>query len=711
MTSPDEALPKMQAEHMLTQPEPPRVLVVDDNPANLTVFEAILQDSSFELVVAQSGVEAMRQLLHSDFAAILLDINMPSLDGLQTAQLIRERERSRDVPIIFITAYQPDQAQVLAGYATGAVDYLVKPVSPEILKAKVRTFVDLFRKSRQVEWQARQLRAMNLQLRREVAQREAAQRDAVFEREERQRVTLASIGDAVLTLDADGRVLALNPMAESLTGQRSDDVKGAPLNTVLCVIQEGQQQETLEEIVARCLAQQAAVRSVEALRLRRGVEGERYIDYSVAPLQDRDGRVSGAVLVVQDVTVRQEVERERARALRLEQAARKAAEENSRAREEFLAVISHELRTPLNAILGWAHVLRTDGIGERYGRQAADAIHRSAIAQKKLIEDLLDMSRIINRKIQLDRQPVDIAAIVSTAVQTLQPAADEKGVAITPQLSAGPTHALADPARLEQVVWNVLSNAIKFTPAGGHVQVKLECDAGMARIEVRDTGQGIAAPFIGHVFEAFRQADSTTTRQQGGLGLGLAISRQLMALHGGSIVAHSDGVDQGTTVVVSLPLLEDYVADAAEPNGTASPVAGSAALREARVLLIDDDADTLMLLEIALREHGAQVRVASNCRDGIALLQQWRPDVLLSDISMPEEDGYSFIRRVRASPVEDGSRVIALALTAMAGADDRLHALMAGYDGHIAKPVDLEGLVGTLSHLLHRPTSIEQEAS
>src|SRR5690606_31461566 len=231
----------------------PRVLVVDDNSSNLAVFEAILTDPGFELVTAQSGVEAMRHLLSTDFAAILLDINMPTMDGLQTAQLIRERERSRDVPIIFITAYQPDQAQLLAGYASGAVDYLVKPVSPEILKSKVRIFVELFRKSRQVEWQARQLRAVNLQLQHEVQQREEAERDAAFEREERQSVTLASIADAVFTCDREGRVLSLNPMAEHLTERRSDDVKGQLLSDVISTLGEGE--EGLEALVTRCAAE------------------------------------------------------------------------------------------------------------------------------------------------------------------------------------------------------------------------------------------------------------------------------------------------------------------------------------------------------------------------------------------------------------------------------------------------------------------------
>ena len=689
--------------------EAPRVLVVDDNPSNLAVFQAILTDANFELVMAQSGVEAMRHLLTVDFAAILLDINMPTLDGIQTAQLIRERERSRDVPIIFITAYQPDQAQVLVGYASGAVDYLVKPVSPEILKSKVRIFVDLFRKSRQIEWQARQLRAVNMQLQREVAQREEAQRDAAFEREERQSVTLASIADAVLTCDGEGNVLALNPMAEQLTGHRTDDIKGRALSQVISTVGD-RQYESLDAVVAHCLAQDALVRSEQPIRLINGDTDARYVDYAAAPVHDRLGRVIGAVLVVQDVTTRHEVERERARALRLEQAARKAAEENSRAREEFLAVISHELRTPLNAIVGWAHVLRTDGISERYAKQAVEAIHRSAMAQKKLIEDLLDMSRIINGKIELTYQPVDLAAVVATAVDTLRPGADEKSIVLDCSFQTAVGETMADRLRIEQVVWNVLSNAIKFTPPGGRVRVQLERDDAFAKIVIADSGQGIAEEFLKHVFEAFRQADSTTTRRQGGLGLGLAIARQLIVMHGGSITAESDGVDQGTTMIITLPLVQctaDSVLDAHAAIEHCQ-VTRAQALRDVRILVVDDDVNTLTLVSIALREQGAQVNAVSSTNEGMRMLGLWRPQVLLSDISMPEEDGYSFIRRVRALSADEGGSVVALALTAMASAEDRARAISAGFDGHVQKPIDLAMLIETLTRLMRRDESARE---
>jgi PAS domain S-box-containing protein len=680
--------------------EPPRVLVVDDNPSNLTVFKAILSDDNFELVTAKSGVEAMRELLNNDFAAILLDINMPTMDGIQTARLIRERQRSSDVPIIFITAYQPDQAQVLARYASGAADYLVKPVQPEILQSKVRIFVDLFRKTRPVEWQARQLRATNARLQKEVAQREAAQRDAAFEREERQRVTLASIADAVFSMDAKGIVSSLNPPAEQLSGWESALAKGRPWSAVLGALSEPGQQ-MLEDNIERALSGDQLVRSAQAVALHTR-NGQRYIEYAASPVHDRLGDVIGAVLVVRDVTARQRMENERSRALEHAQEARAAAEQANRARDEFLSVISHELRTPLHAIVGWTHILRTNGGDERYVLQATEAIHRSAMAQKKLIEDLLDMSRIINGKIDLTRYAVDLPSVVQAAVDTLRPGLEEKSIDVKCEMSVLSGQVVADRFRLEQVVLNVLSNAIKFTPSGGHVQVQLQQADDSAKLVISDDGQGIPAAFLPYVFEAFRQVDSTTTRRQGGLGLGLAIAKQLVSMHGGQISAHSEGSNRGTTVTIELPMrapgVQMHDIDDEPPLLSAPLPPTSNDLHGIRILIVDDDSNTLTLLAIALRGQGAHVSAAANAAEALQMLQTWGPQILLSDISMPGEDGYSLIRRVRAVPGAAG-KTVALALTAMAAEEDRLRALEAGFQQHIAKPFELTSLIQSIVQL------------
>jgi PAS domain S-box-containing protein len=680
----------------------PRVLVVDDNTANLAAFEAILDDPGFELVLAQSGAEAMRQLLSGTFAAILLDINMPTLDGLETAGLIRRRERTRDIPILFITAHQPDATQLLRAYASGAVDYLVKPVAPEILRYKVRTFVELFRKSRQVEWQATQLRAINARLQQEIGQRREAERDAAFEREERQRVALSSIADAVISLDAKARVSSLNRTAEALTGWSSASAQNEPLEEVLAISADAGQRP-LEAAVREAMAQDCTVRSSEPLPVVREVGMQRYIDYSVVPVHDRRGKVVGAVLTAQDVTDRHRADQERARALLREQAARKAAEEASRARDEFLAVISHELRTPLNAIVGWTQILRTEAATAAQRRQAVDAIQRSATAQKQLIEDLLDMSRIINGRIALAPARIDLHPVVQAAVETVQPAAQGKGIAIECELDDEPLPIEGDRQRLEQVFWNLLVNAVKFTPEGGRVEVAVRRDGPQARIAVRDSGEGIDLSFLPHLFEAFRQADSTTTRRQGGLGLGLAIAHTLVSLHGGSITAHSDGLGQGARFEVELPLAEpapDLPCIDADAARAARLDPRDEPLARLRVLVVDDDDNTREMLSIVMQAHGAQVRTAGSVAEALRVMQEWPPELLLSDISMPGEDGYSLIRRVRDMHGGNERALPAVAITAMASAEDREEALRAGFQAHVTKPLQFGALLDLIATLV-----------
>jgi PAS domain S-box-containing protein len=681
----------------------PRVLVVDDNAANLAAFEAILMDPGFELVLAQSGAEAMRHLLTGTFAVILLDINMPTLDGLQTAALIRRRERSRDIPILFITAHQPDATQLLRGYASGAVDYLVKPVAPEILRYKVRTFVELFRKSRQIEWQASQLRAINVRLQQEISQRREAERDAVFEREERQRVALSSIADAVFTLDSKARVSSLNRTAEELTGWTSESAQDEALAVVLAACGGEADQQPLEAAVREAMQQDRTVRSAEPVPMVREAGLQRYIEYAVVPVHDRRGKVVGAVLTAQDVSDRHRADLERARALLREQAARKAAEEANRARDEFLAVISHELRTPLNAIVGWTQILCTEAASAAQRRQAIEAIQRSATAQKQLIEDLLDMSRIVNGKIALAPARIDLQAVVQAAVETIQPAALAKSIALECQLAGQTLPVDGDRQRLEQVLWNMLVNALKFTPEGGRVDVALRRDGDRAHITVCDSGEGIEQGFLPHLFEAFRQGNSTTTRRQGGLGLGLAIARTLVSMHGGSITAHSDGLGCGARFDVHLPLAEAIPvgAEAGSEAGREDRRAGPMEpLGNLRVLIVDDDSNTREMLSIVMQAHGAQVRTAASAAEALGAIQEWRPQLLLSDISMPGEDGYSLIRRVRGLPDGAGEVLPAVAITAMASAEDREEALRAGFQAHVTKPLHFGTLLDLITTLL-----------
>jgi signal transduction histidine kinase len=386
-------------------------------------------------------------------------------------------------------------------------------------------------------------------------------------------------------------------------------------------------------------------------------------------------------------------------------------QEASRAKDEFLATLSHELRTPLNAILGWIRMLRTGKLDESNFERGLEAIERNSKSQAQLIEDLLEVSRIISGRLRLDLRPVDLVSIINAAIDAVRPPVAAKEIRLEVMLDpkAGPVS--GDPNRLQQVLWNLLSNAAKFTPKGGRVQVRLERMNSHVEITVSDTGSGISAGFLPFVFDRFRQADSSYTRNHGGLGLGLAIVRHLVELHGGSVHAYSAGEGQGATFTVKLPMMivQDMYRFPAEAVERLHPTAGtqiafecSPVLEGLRVLVVDDDPDARDLLTTVLRGCQADVTAVSNAAEALEAISRQKPDVLVSDIEMPGEDGYSLIRNVRALDVEHGGRIPALALTAHARVEDRLRALSAGYKAHVAKPVEPAELVMVIASLAGR---------
>jgi CheY-like chemotaxis protein/two-component sensor histidine kinase len=392
-----------------------------------------------------------------------------------------------------------------------------------------------------------------------------------------------------------------------------------------------------------------------------------------------------------------------------ERSARTEAERASRTKDEFLATISHELRTPLNAILGWSQLL-TDQSDAATIREGLDVIRRNARVQAQLIEDLLDMSRIISGKLRLDVQGVDLVEVVDAAIESVRHAAEAREIRLSKVLDplAGPVK--GDPARLQQVVWNLLSNAIKFTPKGGKIQVMLERVNSHVELTVSDTGTGIAPEFLPHVFERFRQADATTTRRHGGLGLGLSIVKSLVEMHGGGVRAKSPGPGQGATFIVNLPVpIAHHAQGGAQPAGAhrapgSSPSLAMDApdLKGLRVLVVDDEPDARDLVRRLLADCGAEVETAGSARDALAAFTRRPPDLLLSDIGMPEQDGYELIRRVRQLGRDQGGRVPAIALTAFARSEDRTRALMAGYQLHIPKPVEAPELLASVAALAWR---------
>ena len=376
--------------------------------------------------------------------------------------------------------------------------------------------------------------------------------------------------------------------------------------------------------------------------------------------------------------------------------ARQEAERNSRIKDEFLATLSHELRTPLNAVLGWVQVLKSGSLPEGTA-QAVDAIARNSRAQAKLIDDLLDMSRIVSGKLRLEVQSVDLAPIVRMTIESALPAADAKGIRIEQVLDphAGPVK--GDPSRLQQIVWNLLSNAVKFTSRGGRVHVHLERVNSHCEITVSDTGRGIPADFLPYVFDRFRQQDASSTRAEAGLGLGLAVVKQLVEHHGGSVAAKSDGEGRGATFIVRLPIAiagsTSFGSALIELDGE-----GAFSLQGTRVLVVDDDSDACLFLRRILEQHHATVETASSAASALALMESNPPDILLSDVAMAGEDGYQFIAAVRALP-EPARRMPAIAITSYARPDDRIRALMAGYHMHVAKPIDVVELLTVIRRL------------
>jgi len=420
-----------------------------------------------------------------------------------------------------------------------------------------------------------------------------------------------------------------------------------------------------------------------------------------------------AILVVlRDISDSVRAEEEKTQLLASERVARSTAEHTSRMKDEFLATLSHELRTPLNAILGWSQVLRNGHRSAGDLTEGLAAIERNARVQTKLIEDLLDMSRIISGKIRLDIQNILPITFIEEAIATVRLSAQAKGVRLEPVLDslAGPVN--GDPSRMQQVVWNLLSNAVRFTPKGGKIQIILRRVNSHIEIAIADTGQGIRPEFLTAVFDRFRQADASTTRRHGGLGLGLSIAKQLVELHGGSIAAQSAGEGHGATFVVQLPLRAVHpqipVVEEVHPRDSTTVVSApqldssTVDLSGLKILVVDDEADACSLIQRVLHDFHANVFTASSATEAMASLELNEPDILISDIGMPEIDGYELLRRVRAMKSAKSSRIPAIALTAFARSEDRTRALMAGYSVHVSKPVEPQELVATVASLAGR---------
>lgn len=506
---------------------------------------------------------------------------------------------------------------------------------------------------------------------------------------------IASSDDAIISKDLHGIVQSWNESAQRIFGYTAEEMIGRPITVLFPPDRLDEEPKILDQ-----LRRGQRVDHFETVRV---AKDGRALDISVtiSPIKDPTGRVIGVSKVARDITSIKRIQREREQVLERETIARAEAERLSRMKDEFLATLSHELRTPLNAILGWSNILRLHGSSPVDLKQGLEVIERNARAQAQLIEELLDMSRIVNGKLRLDVQPVDLQAVVSDAIESVRPAAEAKGIRVTKVLDPRGGPITGDPNRLQQVFWNLLTNAIKFTPRGGRVQVYLKRVNLQVEVSIADTGQGIAADFMPQLFTRFTQAETSTARRHGGLGLGLALVKSLVELHGGTVSASSPGPDQGSTFVVTLPMSviqgESESILAAVPP-TSSPLT-LPDLKGFRVLIVDDEPDARALIERILAKCNATVTTAATAAEGVESVKQNHPDMILSDVGMPGEDGYEFLAKLRQLSDEEGGDTPAVALTAFARSEDRRRALMAGFQMHLPKPVEPAELIAVVTNL------------
>ncbi len=756
------------------------ILLVDDRPEKLLALEALLLDLGQNLVHATSGRDALRRVLADRFAVILLDINMPGMDGFETAELIRQHKDFRHTPIIFLTA-SGDEVYGRRCYSLGAVDYIQTPFVPEILKTKVKVFVEMAKKSRQVELQAEALR------------RRAGQ--------------LHELARASLAIHS---ARPIEPLLRAIS-RSVRDVLGAPLVVTTASIENGPPR------VATSAADEAAEAQAASSSMRRAADlvqerraplrlGRRVLQdllgsargepdapaaVLAAPLLQPDGRAFGAIVVAykepggptaDDEALLQQLAQ--VGSVAIENCLFAGVREASRIKDEFLATLSHELRNPLSAIAGWTHMLRAGSGAPAQLARGLEVIDRNVQAQLKLIEDLLDASRIASGKLGIQPRPLRLRPLVEAALETVRAAAEAKRITIVTAFD--PTcdpDVSGDPDRLLQVAANLLSNAVKFTPAGGHVEVGIErvrrpepadraCQGAPAEragpephgdrlrrspsvdrarsdqsgtrrrwetagervgdaeapgqdravseiaLWVRDDGEGIDPEFLPFVFDRFRQADSSSKKAHAGLGLGLAIVRHIVELHGGSVRAESSGRSRGSLFWVRLPELVSPVAlrqPTSDSPSSATAARAGAAIRGVRVLLVEDEPDAREMMTELLTSRGALVAAVGSVREALEVYPEFRPTVVVSDIGMPGEDGYALIRALRNRSKEDGAEVPAIALTAYARADDHALALAAGFQRHAPKPIDPDELVAAVAELagmpFARPASLQDAES
>jgi PAS domain S-box-containing protein len=654
------------------------ILVVDDEPANAVAIEGTLAPLGQNIVIAHSGEDALRHILIQDFAVILMDVRMSGMDGYETARTIKSRERSAHVPIIFLTALDADPAHELVGYEHGAVDYLFKPFDPQILRSKVAVFVELYLRGETIRRQAGLLRE--------------AER-AGLEREGELRLRrLTDLMPLCLWVAApDGRLESCNAAWTEFSGLTT--AESGELGDLSHV--HAEDRDRGRAAWRRASAHEAAYETELRLRSREGPY--RWHLVRVVPERADDGTLRHWIATAMDIDEKKQAEDARALLLAREREARAEAEGANRAKDEFLATLSHELRTPLNAILGWTHILRRDRPDTDTTERAFETLERSTRVLRQLIDDVLEVSGIIAGKLQLELGAVELATVVGAAIDAVQPSVAAKGIVVERVFGEVDPFA-GDARRLQQVALNLLTNAIKFSQPDGRIDVRIGRGPGTAVLTVEDAGVGIDADFLPHVFERFRQAEVSTARGYGGLGLGLAIARHIVELHGGEIAAHSAGIGHGARFTVSLPLVALGRLATGSPSPPPVALEGQP-LAGIRVLIVDDSEDVRLLVAYILERRGAHCVLVGSTEEAFAELGRFIPDVLIADIALPREDGYGLIRRLLGHPDPSIRKIPVAALTAYATEADQKRLLAAGFLMHLPKPVSQDALVAAVAKL------------
>jgi len=661
------------------------ILIVDDLPEKLLVFKTILEELGQNLVMVRSGSEALREVLHREFAVILLDVNMPDIDGLETARLVRQYKKSAHTPIIFITAYA-DEMQTAQGYSLGAVDYILSPVIPDVLRQKVRVFVDLYQMQQRTKAMAgEQVARARAEAARAAAEettrrsnflaRASHELGASLDLEQGMRrlldLVVPQIAEtAALVVDSDSETPLVFHKAEGRTRAASYGELPEELRAALQrVVREGLPLEGKTV----CYPLRVGDRTLGALALASA-------DPSAQDLVSLQELVSRAAIALDNARLYSSLQREIVRSRQAEESLQDA----NRRKDEFLAMLSHELRNPLAPIRNAVEVIRRLAPPDPKLTMARDVVDRQVSLLARLVEELLDVSRISQGKISLKKEPVDLARIVSHSVETARPLIDQRGQTLTVSVPAAPVWLSADFARLSQVVANLLNNASKYTGEGGRIELTADAGEGEATITVRDNGAGIEPQLLPKVFDLFVQGERALDRGQGGLGIGLTLVKRLVELHQGHVEVASEGPGRGASFRVTLPCISvvEPQQRAPQPSVTRS----SSEVYGRRVLVVDDNVDAAESTAAFLRLEGHEVKAVHDGIQALASLKVFDPHVVVLDIGLPGLDGYAVARQLRERG--DTSHVLLIALTGYGQREDRQRAADSGFDYHYVKPAD-----------------------